>query len=359
MTAVLPSDSTVGAIRQKVRRLTASASEQALTTDDIDRHINTFYTQDFPYGIKLDQMRSVYTFYTRPYIDRYPLDVNFNQGVRAPLYVEGIQGYFFKERDQFYNMWPRWPTKFTPIEGDGSTTAFTFTIPGPFLSKEVVLGGVDSAGNAISVADDGNGNLLLQVPNPVLTLPPYNASTNPPVPGMHNQNTANPGLNFQGTQTTPFTNAIGTVNYVTGAFSINFPVAPESGGQITLWVSQYQPGRPYTMLFWNNEFIIRPVPTLIHKVEIETYLTPVQFLDSGDYPILNQWWQYIAYGVAMEILRERQDVEGVENLREGFMRQEALVLERQGVEEINSRNSTIFTSTVQSQGWNNGWGQGY
>ena len=61
----------------------------------------------------------------------------------------------------------------------------------------------------------------------------------------------------------------------------------------------------------------------------------------------------------MEILRERQDIEGVENLREGFMRQEALVLERQGIEEINQRNSTIFSSTVQGQGWNNGFGQGW
>lgn len=356
---VAQSDSTLAAIKTKVRRLTATSSVSSLSENDLEKAINTFYNQDFPYAIKTDQMRSVYTFFTRPYIDRYPLDVNYNQGVREPVYFEGIQGYFFKDRNQFYNMWPRWPTKFNPVNGDGVTTAFTFTLPGPFLSKEVVLGGVDTNGTAISVNDDGNGNLLLQVPNAVTTNPPYNASTFPPVPGMHNQNEGNPGLNFQGTQTTPFTNAIGTVDYVTGAFSINFPVAPDSGTQITCWVSQYQTGRPYTILFWNNEFTIRPVPKIVHKVELETYLTPVQFLSTSDNPIVNQWWQYIAYGTAMEILRERQDIEGVENLREGFMRQEALVLERQGIEEINQRNSTIFSSTVQGQGWNNGFGQGW
>lgn len=238
------------------------------------------------------------------------------------------------------------------------TVIYTFTIPGPFLSKEVVLGGIDINGNAISVSDDGNGNLLLQVPNPVITTPIYNQNGIAPIPGMHNQNTGNPGLNYQGTQTGPYTNAIGTVDYVSGLFNIEFPVAPASGTQMTLWVSQYQTGRPYSLLFWNNEFTIRPVPKLIHKIEIETYLTPVQFYDSTDVPILNQWAQYLSYIAAMEILRDRQDLEGVENLREGFMRQEGMVLERQCIEEIGQPNFQLFNSTQGFSvyvGWG-GWG---
>lgn len=366
MSAVSPADSTVSAMRLKVRRLTASPSESALPTSIIDQALNTFINQDFPYAIKLDQMRSVYTFFTEPNIDRYPLDVNYNQGIRAPVYVEGIQGFFFKDRDEFYRMWPRWPTKFNPISGDGVTTAFSFTIPGPFLSKEVVLGGVDANGNAISVCDDGDGNLQLQIPNPQVSVP---AQFNPPVtnaaiPGMKNLNTANPGLINVNTQTldpslVPYPGGIGTVDYVTGAFEINFPVAPASGTQMTLWVSQYQTGRPYSLLFWNNEFTIRPIPSEIHKVEVETYLTPVQFMLTTDVPILTQWWQYISYGAACEILRERQDFDGLANLMEGFKRQEALVLERQGVEEIGQRNSTIYSGTQQNLGWNNGWMQGW
>ncbi len=366
MAVVAPAISTYAAIEQKIRRLTASASEAALPSAIIQNMVNVYYSQDFPYGIKIDQMRSVYTFFTEPYRDRYPLDVNYNQGVRAPHYVDGIQGSFFKDRWQFYNVWPRFPTTFHPINGDGVTTAFSFTIPGPFLSKEVILGGVDSAGNPISVNDDGNGNLQLQVPNPVVSVPPqYDPPiTNPAIPGMKNLNTGNPGLNNVNTQTldpfaVPYPGGIGTVNYVTGVFEINFPVAPASGTQITLRVCQYQTGRPYALLFWNNEFTIRPIPKFIHKIEIETYLTPVQFLDTLDVPILNQWWQLIAYGVSMEIMRERQDTEGLENLREGFNRQEALVLERQSIEEINQPNITLFNGTQQSYGYGaglGGWG---
>lgn len=414
MSAVSPADSTVSFIRRKVRRLTASVNESALSTADLDQYLNNFYMNDFAYGIKIDQMRSVYTFFTKPYIDRYPLDVNFNQGVRAPVYVEGILGSFTKDRTQFNNVWPRFPTKFQ--EGSGVSTTITgvitgiaqptnptvitsvahglltsaivtisgvvgmtqlnsnsytitvidvnnfslngvdnatygayvsggvwtststlyqFTLPGPFLSKEVVIGGVDSGNSPISINDDGDGNLLLMATNPFTSVPAKNS--NPAFPGMYNINNDNPGL-IQPT-------VIGTVDYVTGDF--NFLLAPQllAGTLLTIWISQYQPGRPYSLLFWNNEFTIRPIPKLIHKVEVETYLTPVQFMESTDNPILNQWAQYLAYGTAMEILRDRQDFEGVDNLREGFMRQEALVLERQGIEEINQATPQLFNSS--------------
>lgn len=428
-------DSTLVAIRTKIRRLTASSSESALTTPTIDQYINTYYNNDFPYSIKLDQMRSVYTFFTRPYIDRYPIDVNYNQGLRAPVYFEGILGNFFKDRGQFNALWPRFPTKFQQggqiltgtitniasatdgfavlfstntlsigavitinnvggaiqLNGNSFTVlnvnsnlikinilfsslsaytgggdwitlsqTFSFVIPGPFLSKEVVIGGVDTSGNAISLNDDGNGNMQYVLPNPVVTVPPYTdvytlanapvpALVGKPIPGMHNQNTLNPGLNT-------FTN-IGTVDYVSGLIEFTLPsgVSLAIGTLFTIWVSQYQTGRPYNVLFWNNELTIRPVPKLIHKVEIEAYLTPVQFMATTDNPILNQWWQLIAIGAAIKVLEDRQDMEGVENLAVLFNRQEALVLERQSVEEIFQPNLTTFNSPLGY--WTTGpWG---
>lgn len=353
--------STLNSIRQKVRRLTNSPGENSLTTSDIDDHINTFYNQDFAYAIKVDQMRSVYTIYTQPYIDRYPLDVNFNQGLRSPAYFDGVQGAFYKDRTQFYNLWPRLTTLFQPISGDGINQIFTFTIQGPFLRNEVLLGGVDTAGNAISVKDDGQGNLVYVLPNPQTSNPI--STTNPAIPGMYNTNLGNPGLYNPSN--------IGTVDYITGVFNVNFSLAknlsgivvgvtPAAGMTMQCRVSQYQPGRPYCLLFFNNELTIRPVPKFIHKVEVETYLTPVQFMNTTDHPILNQWWQYISYGVACEIQRERNDFEGVNMLMEGMKRQEALVLERQGVEEIGMPNYTLFNSTSPSPtntllGWYGYW----
>ena len=342
---VTQADSTLTAIKKKVRRLTASASTSALSENDLEAAINTFYSQDFPYAIKTDQMRDVYTFYTQPNIDRYPLDINFDQSVRGPMYVDGIQGNLFKDRQQFYNLWPKFPTTFQ----QGGTSVFSFTIAGPFLSETVIIGGVDQNGNPITISDDGNGGLNFLLPNAVTSTPL--ASSNPAIPGMYNINNGNPGLNNP-------TN-IGTVDYVSGVFSFTLPagITLGTGELLTIRVSQYQTGRPYSLLFWNNEFTIRPVPKKIHRVEVETYLTPSQFLNLTDNPIVQQWWQYISYGAAMEILRERQDIEGIANLEEGFERQEALVLERQANEEINVPNYNLFNSTQQNY-INGGYGQG-
>lgn len=376
-------DSTLTAIRQKVRRLTSSPSEQTLSTDTIDQAINTFYSQDFPYAIKLDQMRSVYSFFTIPNVERYPLNVNYNQGIRAPVYFEGISGSFFKDREQFYAMWPRWPTQSSPFTGDGTTQSFPFTISTtPILPGSFVLGGTDKNGNPIIVSDDntnnGNGStpqtgfLYTQRANGIVPQPNFNNPSPPPqfnvppLPGMSNLNQSGnypySGNNYQLYPGDRIQTQVGTINYVTGVVTLNFALAsvtPANGVIFNLWVSQYTAGRPYTLLFWNNTFEVRPVPDNVYKVEVETYMTPVQFLEIGDNPILNQWWQYLAYGASMEIQRERNDFEGVEGLREGFMRQEALVLERQGVEEIGQRNATIFSSSMPQQGFNQGCGWPY
>lgn len=346
---VSPADSTLVAIRKKVRRLTASSGESTLTTADLDQYIQTYYSQDFPYSIKLDQMRSVYTFYTQPYVDRYPLDVNYNQGIRSPFYVDGVIGSFSKDRQQFFNTWPKWPSSFQPASGDGSTTAFSFTVPGPFLAGEVTIGTVSTSGAAVSIADSAaDGILYLQTPNNQTSVPPI---TNPN-PGMKNLNTGSPGQNVL--------IAVGSVNYVTGAIAFTLQVGqtPAAGQAIRVRVSQYQTGKPFSLLFWNNEFHVRPVPAQIHKCEIETYLTPIQFLSTTDAPILNQWWQLLAIGAAIKVLEDRQDMDGVANLIPLFDRQESLVLERQSTEEINQRNATIFSSATSSLGWNNGYNSG-
>jgi hypothetical protein len=52
-------------------------------------------------------------------------------------------------------------------------------------------------------------------------------------------------------------------------------------------------------------------------------------------------------------------MEGVENLKEGFKRQEAMVLERQSIEEIGQPNITLFNTTTTGYGYGGcGWGIG-
>ncbi|MFZ4638233.1 MAG: ubiquitin-activating E1 FCCH domain-containing protein [Pirellulales bacterium] len=426
MTVVASPNSTVAFIRTLVRELTASPGEGQLTTAYLDQSINNFYQSDFPGAIKTDQMRSVYTFFTVPYQDAYPLDINFNQSVRAPVYIDGVQGNLYKARDDFFNVWPELPSYMNGFGSDsavgqitGATQAnpclitspnhglatgnliyiynvggmvelnnefftitfvspnsftinvdstlysaftsggqwsqspvtFNFIVPGPFIAGSVTIGGIDIIGNTITIADDGYGNLQTQTPNPVVSIPAQvTPIPTPAIPGMLNTNTGNPGLINVGN--------VGTVNYVTGAISFAYPIPLQAGTSLSLNVSQYQPGRPFAILFWNNTFRIRPIPKLVHKITVETYLTPVQFLLYNDVPIVNQWAQYIAYGVSCEILRRRQDTDGLSSVMEGFMRQESLVLERQACEEIGSRNRTVFAGSQQTV-WGNSFMQGW
>ena len=461
VTPVAQMDSTYAFIEKKVRRLTASASEASLSSADIQSALNTFYETDFPYAIKIDQQRSVYKFLTIPNVDRYPVDVNNLQGFRAPVYFEGIQGNFFKNRDQLYNLYPRYPTQFqegiTSIEGTitgiaqpsnptqitsvahdlatGATItiaavggmtqlngnnyvitvvdANTFTLDGidntaygaytsggtwtsassnlsftlfgnnvnPFpqpnfgiLSTQLVIGGIDINGDPIRIIDDGGavvsgsgignntttGQLIFVQQNAVgnnvylasgVQTPSITQLS--PLGGQQNANLPNTAYP-PGPLTEQF---CGTVDYVTTEINLTLPVTPMPGTQLNVWAATYQPGRPYNLLFWNNELTIRPVPDNVYLVEVEVFQTPAQFMDSGQHPILNQWCQYLAYGTACEILRERQDMEGVQNLMEGFKRQEALVLERQAVEEIGQANITLFNST--QVGFGVGSGNGY
>lgn len=349
--------------------------------------MNLFYESDFPYAIKIDQVRSVYKFLTIPNVDRYPVDVNTCQGFRAPIYFEGIQGNFFKNRDQLYNLYPRYPTQFQPISGDGVTKSFTFQLFGnnvnPFpqpnfgiLSTQVIIGGIDVNGNPIRIIDDGgavvnsfgigsnttHGKLIFVEQNAVgnnVYLDSLNRQQ-PSIPNLSplggQQNANIPNNAYPPFPLTP--QYCGSVNYVTTQFSVNFPVAPAAGTNINVWAATYQVGRPYNLLFWNNEFTIRPVPDNVYLCEVETYQTPSQFMQTTNHPVLNQWAQYLAYGAAMEILRDRQDMEGVENLREGFKRQEAMVLERQAIEEIQQPNITLFNTTQTGYGYGTGWGMG-
>lgn len=377
MTSVIPANNTYSFIEQKVRRLTASASQASLTSPMIQDYVNRFYSEDFPYAIKIDQQRSVYKFLTVPNVDRYPVDVNNLQGFRAPVYFEGIQGNFFKRRDQLFNLYPRYPTQFQPVGGDGITTSFTFNLfgnnPNPFpqpnfgiLSTQLVIGGIDTNGNPIRIIDDGGavvnsfgiGNNTTT--GQLLFLNTNNVGTNVYLDGSNIQHPAIPPLSPLPIPSPPLSltpQYCGTVNYVTTQITVNFPVAPAAGTMINVWAATYQVGRPYNLLFWNNEFTIRPVPDNVYLCEVEAFQTPAQFMATNENPVLNQWSQYIAYGAAMEILRDRQDMEGVQNLMEGFKRQEGLVLERQAVEEIDQPNITLFNST--NIGFGVGVGNGY
>lgn len=310
--------STLGDIRAKVRRLTGSPDVTQLTDVQIDEAVNTYYIYDFPEHLKLFNLKEEYEFYTQPNVDTYPFPRNTYRTVTPPAYIAGYQSFWSQSEEQFYRIYPH--LEFIEEVGSGNGTAgpyaFTFsntpflrgyTAPGnpTTIFSQVLVSGVDSGGTNQIARDDGAGGWIDEEGNAL----------------------------------------VGTVNYVTGAASVTF--AQPITGAINAQNIPYQAQRPQAILFFNDIFFLRPVPDQAYKVQMEAFRTPTQLIAAGDEPLLNEWWQYLAYGGAKKILEDRLDVDGLAKILPLLEEQQRLVLRRTLVQQTTERTATIYTEQVQ------------
>ena len=307
-------DTTLAAIRTKVRRLTRSPSTTQLADADIDEYVNTFILYDLPEHLRLHTLRDNFVFYTEPDIDTYGstyVDPNLYINTMKPIYIAGRRVHFSQSQDEFYSMYPK-VNNISSIgtAGDGATVAFSGTLSStPILKNQVLFSSIDANNDGLALTDDGAGTL------------------------------AGDGA--------------GTIDYLTGAYTLNFSAAPASGEAIESQTVPYVASVPQGILYFNNEFIMRPVPDKPYRVEVEIYKQPTQLLAAGTSPDLKQWWQYIAYGAAKKVFEDRTDVEGAAMLMPEFKKQEALVLRRTLVQQAKERSATIYTKTLNNI--NNWW----
>ncbi len=324
-------DSTLAAIQTKVRRITRSPSPSQLSDAALNQYINTFILYDMPSNIRLFSLRTTLTFYTQPGVDLYqsndipndPLN-NFQNiyiAVHPPLYLAGIPGFYTQNREVFYGTYPQTATiASTNVYGDGVSTEFSGTIfAAPVLQNNAIMTAVNNAGTSMILVDYPLDNVV-------------------GVWGL-------PGV----PQTSPL--PYGTINYVTGAFTVEFPSAVGAQLPVTSEVIAYNPGKPLAMLYYDNQFIIRPVPDQTYSVQIEADIRPTELLNTAQGPNIEQWWQYIAMGAAKKIFEDRMDMDSVQLLMPMFREQENLVLRTTLTQQANERTITIYT-----QGKNLGFG---
>jgi hypothetical protein len=324
-----PADSTLGAIRTKVRRLTYSAAPAQLSDSDIDQYVNTFMIYDMPMQLRQWNLRTTFTWYCQPFVDTYsinPTDINdqlFNfinkyNGVYQPLYIGGYQAYYTQSREELFRLYPKIQLVQQIGSGNGSNTLFQGTLQNfPVAQFSILFDSIDANNVGLSVIDDGLGNLVL--PQPLNTI-------------------------------------VGTINYVTGAFSFNFATPPGSGQIVNSQSLPYVAARPQTMCFYDNTFILRPIPDQPYQINFEVDSLPTQLLSAGDNPEINQWWQYIAYGAAKKVLEDRRDMDAVNQILPEFEEQKTLV-ERRTLEQLaTQRTQTIYVAQSTANGNWGGWG---
>jgi hypothetical protein len=331
---------TLDKIRTWVRRLTKSPSEQLLSTSDIDDYVNTFLLYDFPEHLRLFALRQTFSFYTSPNVDTYstvdapttsPL-YNFKNlyiSVHDPIYVAGFRALFTQSREQFYNIYPFINSEQLITTGNGIATQYQGVIPGggvPFLQNNVLFSSVDVNNNALSMIDypisSAIGNLRVPTADPTST-------------------TVQDPNNY--------------VNYLTGQFVVTFPGIPAASENINVQIVPYVPQRPMAVLYFDEEFVLRPVPDQAYQVNMEVYARPTALLQAGSSPQLEQWWQYIAYGAAKKVLEGRLDMESVALITPELKKQELLVLRSTIVQNTNERTATIYTEQTSLYGGPWGW----
>jgi hypothetical protein len=367
MPIVAPTN-TLEAIQIKVRRLTRSPSDAQLSDYDLNNYINTFVVYDFPEHLRMFNLRTTFTFICNPYQDEYFTDTasfagatsnqlyNFQNrylSIADPVYIGGYQSLYSQSREQFFGIYPKINNiSSIGVRGNGITYSFTGTINSqqqtinPYvnnqssvlLKNQVLFDSIGVNGIGVSLIDVPVVDTVTGFQTNVGNLYPPNALP-----------TAVPTTVIAGNN----------INYFTGNYTITFPSAnpPGAGQPINSQVVPQITSIPQALLYYDNRFVLRPIPDQPYRVQFEAYQMPIALLQENQSPQLEEWWQYIAYGAARKILQDRMDLDTVALVEPEFREQERLCLRRTIVQYTNERVATIYTENRHGNGaW--GWGGG-
>lgn len=327
------------AIRTKIRRLTRSPSPEQITNNEIDEYINTFVLYDMPEHLRLFALREEFSFTCQANIDTYNTDAtssvlalqNFDQNyisVHAPIFIAGVPAFYSEDRSEFYGMFPINNGIRTVGNGDGVTAIFSGTIPdkpiqqGSVLFESVTATNVPATNNISISARD--------VPTSVTQGNLVDVTTGAVLPNSF-------------------------INYLTGQFSVTFNVAPGAQKKVNVQYYAYQPGRPTTLLYFDDKFTLRPIPDQPYVISMEVYKRPLALDVNNLTPKLQQWWQYIAYGAAKKVFEDRSDFDSVQQIMPEFDTQELLVNRRTEVQLTSRRIYTIYAQQAENKNWPSGW----
>jgi hypothetical protein len=308
----------------KIRKLTARPSTNQISDASIVDYVNLFYQFDFPQALKVFDFHKTYSFITQPNQDVYTLsqaDRNNYTSFDPPVFCSGYYMNFYENREQFFRMWPALFTTTNLTTGTGIAGPYTGTVPGiPVLSGSLLLSVVGPAGTTLTATDVGTGALSGTLTDDVVA---------------------------------------GTINYVTGAISVTWNALIPNGNVITAKYTPYQPSRPLGMLFYDNIFTLRPVPDQAYKIEIQTYVQPfpANYLVTGEYtaldltaqPLLNDYFQMLAYGAACKIFVDSLEMENYQIVLP-LLKEQMNFAERKTMMQIKTqRTQTIYSENMY---WN-------
>jgi hypothetical protein len=355
--------------------------------------------------MQLFDLKTVYTFQTSPGVDQYnmPLydvqvegtapgtsDINFYpvyQGFLPTARIAGIPVPFYTQRSQFFDLWDNYIQPFNAVaSGDGGSN-YTIQLPfapnsvGPvnvipsgILRGHVDITGVIATGDNIDPPVATNLNLAIPYTSiyPAVWFTTVDGTGQSRVvqdSGQFLNGNVNYGL-MMTNGTSPFgyqelngsqqsvgqvyTATLNTINYNTGIANVTFtdsitgaPIDIPAGQQINAQCYYYNPGLPRAILFYNNVLTLRNPPDIQYLVELDAYLSPAAFLNSGAAVQFAYMSEYIARGAARKILSDTGDTEQFLFYEPLFKEQELLVWKRSQRQWTATRTPTIYSQGTQ------------
>ncbi len=344
-------------MRETVRRMTARYTEEQMTSDQIDRYINLFYTLQFPEHFKTLKLSKPLSFLTIPNVDTYafvyengipsvapisnpavmfpaayttgaePLPTVGNIQLTPPVYCQGYLLRYNQDKTNFYNRWPKLSVNQIINQGNGTLNVdYSGVIPSfPFLRAEMdIFGNVTLPGVIIS-AYNNRGY--------------YFSCTDLPI--IDGSGLINTGNLILGDGVT----VCGSVNYITGAYNLTASLtgAIPTDAQIYASVVPYQSSRPVEMLFYNQQITLRPVPQQVYQVEIQISQQPTDLIAETNQPELDEWYLFICAGAAKLIYTDFPDPEGMQYLMPIWQEQLQISQRRTLKQYGPQRAQTIFS----------------
>jgi len=289
-------------IRSKVRNVTGRFSTDQLSDARLDAIINNFYLYNLPEHLRLINLKVNYTFNLQPNVAVYPFAKDQYYTVEPPAFVAGYQVQFFQDQQSFLEYNPQIRSRQILATGSGIAGPYAGSISAtPIQTNTVFISTIDVAGNSMIAQDNGTGGLTGNV-------------------------------------------IAGTVNYQTGAVAgLVWSAAVGAGESIWAQSVNYSVGRPFAVLFFNDQFTFSQWPDIAYPFQIQAFIRPTALAASGDSPQLNEWWELLAYGAALKILGDALDMDAYSKVQILYDIQQRLV-ERRTLKQLSTQRArTIFS----------------
>lgn len=293
---------TLGDIRQKVRHITGRFSPDEISNNELDKFINDYYQLTFPQEVRLESKQTFYEFLTKPNQSYYPQPLELYSSFSPNAYCNNFPLIWYQDPNIFYQE-SRFQYIFKkPWMGDGKTTSFSYEVSGfPIMPATLTITSLQE-----TFVDT-------------------------------NINWTTDNVTIIGSQ-----KGVATVNYSTGVISVTFYNAPLNLEPIYVNYVLFSPRRPLSILCFNNQFQLFPVPDQVYKIRMQASQIVKPLVLSSDTPELNEWGLCIAYGAAREIFSSFGEMEAYAEITILYQEQIKYILKRTLMQLMNERSYPLF-----------------